>query len=86
VKTNTGVTEATSAMLDVMPAMVRVPVVVVNPGFMSAGVTEKLADVIADTAMVPRPPPIAVATPVDTTESITKPAAVWVITLNVPAA
>ncbi len=72
-------------MLDVMPVMVRVPVVGDNPGFMSVA-CEKLADVIADTAMVPRPPPIALATPVDTTESITKPKAVCVITLNDPAA
>ena len=66
-KTNAGVTANTSCLLDVMPVMVRVPVVADNPGFMSIA-CEKLADVIADTAMVPRPPPIAVATPVDTAE------------------
>ena len=74
-------------MLDVMPAMVRVPVVVVKPGFVSVG-TLKLLDVMADTDMVPGAPTIAGAPPAaeDTAESITKPAAVWVITLNVPAA
>lgn len=50
-----------------MPVMVRVPVVADNPGFMSIA-CEKLADVNAETAMVPRPPPIALATPVDTAE------------------
>ena len=71
-------------MLDVMPAMVRVPVVVVNPGFVSVGTL----NVIAPTDMVPGAPTMAGAPPAadDTAESITKPAAVWVITLNVPAA
>ena len=50
-----------------MPVMVRVPVVADNPGFMSIA-CEKPADVIADTAIVPRPPPVELATPVDTAE------------------
>ena len=50
-KTNAGVTANTSCLLDVMPVMVRVPVVADNPGFMSIA-CEKLADVIADTAFI----------------------------------
>ncbi len=85
-KTNTLWT-ATSTIDDVMPAIVRVPVDAVKPGFMSV-CCEKLADVIADTTMVPGAETIAGAPPAadDTAASITKPANVWVITLNVPAA
>ena len=52
-------------MLDVMPAMVRVPVVVVKPGLLSA----VAPNVIAPTDMVPGPPPIAGAPPASAAET-----------------
>jgi hypothetical protein len=71
-----------SAMLDVMPVMLRVLAVVVKPGLLSAGVLK----LIADTVMVP-PEAIAGAPPAAevTVSSIINPASVWVRTLNVPA-
>jgi len=74
-------------MLDVMPAIVRVPVDALKPGFMSVALLKLLAE-SADTAMVPGAETIAGAPPAadDFAASITKPAAVWVMTLNVPAA
>lgn len=71
-----------SAMLDVMPAMVRVLVVVVKPGLLSAGVLKLIADtVMVPTEAIAGAPPAAEVT----ASSIINPAAVWVRTLNVPA-
>jgi len=66
-------------MDDVIPVKVSVPVVALKPGFVSAG-TDTAID---DTAMVPV---VKAGVEPETAASITKPAVVWVLTLNVDAA
>ena len=66
-------------MDDVIPVKASVPVVVLKPGFVSVATDA----VIDDTAMVPA---VRAGVEPETAASITKPAAVWVLTLNVDAA
>ncbi len=66
-------------MDDVIPVKASVPVVALKPGFVSAATDT----VIDETDMAPT---VTAGVEPVTAASITKPAAVWVLTLNVDAA